>query len=135
LNFVVNDDGIERDFDSVYLVSSPYYSSVKNKEVGFNNILNYPVLLKKETNVAGGRLINFDHNLSSRKNAATLNYEHETELLKAIMQAVGRCERRNTNTYTNIYMDFDIYKKVCIQYYNFKKSNENNQVYWKANRY
>jgi hypothetical protein len=51
------------------------------------------------------------------------------------MQAVGRCERRNTNTYTNIYMDFDIYKKFVFSIIISKNPTRTIKCYWKANRY
>lgn len=126
LNFVINDieNNISKDFDSLYLVNSPYYTSVNNKENGFNNEFNYLLLLKKESEKPGSKILNFDYNLYSPENMNHLIFENETELLKSVIQATGRIERRDNNQFSNIYIYEDLFIRIASYYNNFYKMNK-----------
>lgn len=126
LNFVLHDveEDMERDFDSLCIVNSPFYTAVKDKNNGFNNLFNYFLLLKKDSYTGNKRLVNFDSNLMAEDNLKHLSLEHQIEILKSIMQATGRIERKNGNDLTNIYISEDFFRDVSIYYYKFNELNK-----------
>ncbi|WP_194790745.1 hypothetical protein [Pseudomonas sp. UFMG81] len=112
------EDGFHHDFDRLILVNTPFYSAVKEKDTGLNTVKNHILLLK---HIASGenegvQLSQFDSNLMQPKNRRILNDEHDLAVLKAIIQAVGRVERRDTHLHTEIFLPSDVIDDLVVRY-------------------
>ena len=112
LNAVINTVGaannFEEDFERLVLITSPFYSQVKSGD-GLNSLENFMTLMKYYASVHETKLLkDFDVNLVNGENYQILMREHEMELLKVLMQAVGRVERRDTVIETEIFMPRDM---------------------------
>ncbi|PMO02814.1 hypothetical protein BCT21_07215 [Vibrio sp. 10N.222.55.F9] len=117
LNYFVNHRGeIQEDFERLVLVNSPYWSQVHVKG-GWNSLENYVTLLKHFAASNGTkRLSDFSTSLVTGENYKILNDEHCMELLKVIMQAIGRVERRDTKITTEIFMPEDVLRNAVMQF-------------------
>lgn len=112
------EDGFHHDFDRLILVNTPFYSAIREKNTGLNTVKNHILLLK---HIASGlneavRLSQFDSNLMQPKNRRILNQEHDLAVLKAIIQAVGRVERRDTHLHTEIFLPSDVIDDLVVRY-------------------
>ncbi len=112
------EDGFHQDFDRLVLVNTPFYSSIREKDTGLNTVKNHILLLK---HIASGgseavRLSQFDSNLMQPKNRRILNQEHDLAVLKAIIQAVGRVERRDTHLHSEIFLPSDVINDLVVRY-------------------
>lgn len=111
-------DGFHHDFERLILVNTPFYSAIREKDTGLNTVKNHILLLK---HIASGqneavRLSQFDSNLMQPKNRRILNQEHDLAVLKAIIQAVGRVERRDTHLHTEIFLPSDVIDDLVVRY-------------------
>ncbi|MBK4991962.1 hypothetical protein IAE39_000136 [Pseudomonas sp. S37] len=111
-------DGFHHDFDRLVLVNTPFYSAIREKDTGLNTVKNHILLLK---HISSGeseavRLSQFDSNLMQPKNRRILNLEHDLAVLKAIIQAVGRVERRDTHLRTEIFLPSDVIDDLVVRY-------------------
>ncbi|MFJ3009214.1 hypothetical protein [Pseudomonas fluorescens] len=111
-------DNFHHDFDRLVLVNTPFYSAIREKDTGLNTVKNHILLLK---HIASGeneavRLAQFDSNLMQPKNRRILNQEHDLAVLKAIIQAVGRVERRDTHLHTEIFLPSDVIDDLVVRY-------------------
>jgi hypothetical protein len=123
-------ENIDEDFERLVLINSPYYSDIHGKD-GLNSIENYVLLLKHYAdNGASYQLKDFDVNLVDSKNYKILMQEHNMSVLKDIMQAVGRVERRDTNMDTEIFLPSDIINDLAIQFSRLK--NEGNELIFQS---
>lgn len=120
LNLIVRqaDNGIEQDFDRLVLINSPFYSDIRPKGEGFNTLHNHILLLKHIAARPGHglRLADFDSNLLKPDNQSILMREHDLALLKIIIQAVGRVERRDTHQETEIFLPDDLIEHITLVY-------------------
>ncbi|MGH8420170.1 MAG: hypothetical protein ACRER8_23320 [Pseudomonas sp.] len=112
------EDNFHQDFDRLVLVNTPFYSAIREKDTGLNTIKNHILLLK---HISSGeseavRLSQFDSNLMQPKNRRILNQEHDLAVLKAIIQAVGRVERRDTHLHTEIFLPSDVIDDLVVRY-------------------
>jgi len=123
-------DGIDEDFERLILINGPFYSNVL-KDSGLNSIENYVLLLKhySDQNKAY-QLKNFDVNLINGSNYKILMQEHTMSLLKDIMQAVGRIERRDTYMETEIFLPSDVIDSLGLQFSRLKK--EDNELIFQS---
>lgn len=111
-------DKFHQDFDRLVLVNTPFYSAIRGKDTGLNTVKNHILLLK---HISSGereavRLAQFDANLMQPKNRRILNHEHDLAVLKAIIQAVGRVERRDSHLHTEIFLPADVIDDLVVRY-------------------
>jgi len=116
-------ENIEEDFERLVLINSPFYSDIRSKTNGLNSIENYLLLLKHYAADESFKcqLKEFDVNLVHGRNYKILMQEHNMSVLKDIMQAVGRVERRDTCMETEIFLPADIIDDLAIQFSRLKK--------------
>lgn len=76
------------------------------------------------------QLKDFDVNLVQGRNYKVLMQEHTMTVLKDIMQAVGRVERRDTYLNTEIFLPSDIIDDLAIQFSRLKK--EGNELIFQS---
>lgn len=112
------EDGSHQDFDRLILVNTPFYTAILEKDAGLNTVKNHILLLK---HIASGqneavRLSQFDSNLMQSKNRRILGQEHDLAVLKAIIQAVGRVERRDTHLHSEIFLPSDVIDDLVVRY-------------------
>ncbi|MFK0094665.1 hypothetical protein [Pseudomonas sp. NPDC090592] len=112
------EDGFHQDFDRLVLVNTPFYSAVHERDTGLNTVKNHILLLKHiaaaEHEVV--KLSQFDSNLMQPKNRRILNREHDLAVLKAIIQAIGRVERRDTYLHSEIFLPGDVIDDLVVRY-------------------
>lgn len=132
LNLVTHyeNENIDEDFERLVLINSPFYSKIKT-DTGLNSIRNYVLLLKHYADENQSRqLKDFDVNLVSGMNYKILMQEHVMSILKNIMQAVGRVERRDTNMETEIFLPNDVIDDLALQFSRLKK--EGNELIFQS---
>jgi hypothetical protein len=113
-----SEDNFHQDFDRLVLVNTPFYSAIREKDTGLNTVKNHILLLK---HISSGeneavRLSEFDSNLMQPQNRRILNNEHDLTVLKAIIQAVGRVERRDSHLHTEIFLPSDVIDDMVVRY-------------------
>ena len=123
-------DGVDEDFERLVLINGPFYSNVL-KETGLNSIENYVLLLKHYSDQNKSyQLKDFDVNLINGGNYKILMQEHAMSLLKDIMQAVGRIERRDTYMDTEIFLPSDVIDDLGLQFSRLQK--EGNEIIFQS---
>lgn len=119
----------DEDFERLVLINSPHYSDIRGED-GLNSIENYVLLLKhyadKKVDI---QLKDFDVNLVQGENYNILMQEHNMSILKDIMQAVGRVERRDTLLNTEIFLPSDVIDDLAIQFSRLKKDKGNELIF------
>ncbi|MGZ8232805.1 hypothetical protein [Methylobacter tundripaludum] len=121
---------VDEDFERLVLINSPFYSNIFTPN-GFNSIENYVLLLKHYADEAKSyQLKDFDVNLVNGNNYKVLMQEHSMSILKDIMQAVGRIERRDTYMNTEIFLPSDVIDDVALQFSRLKK--EGNELIFQS---
>lgn len=121
----------EEDFESIYFISGPYYTSIKNSKTGLFSISNHLIMMKNLAHKENKTVSEFKDGLNNRKLLRVLMDEHLMEQVKTIMQAVGRIERRNCGIDTSIYFvnnsKNSLFEEVMFGYaqiYNRHKNEE-----------
>ena len=123
-------EGVDEDFERLVLVNGPFYSKVRT-ENGFNSIENYVLLLKHYADETKSyQLKDFDVNLVNGSNYKILMQEHAMSILKDIMQAIGRIERRDTYMDTEIFLPSDVVDDMAMQLSRLKK--EGNELIFQS---
>lgn len=120
INLILNNNGIIQDFDSLYLIDNPFYSSIIDKDRSFNTTENNFLLLRHIADENNNNLFGEKIKMSIFKEPLYLNdkyknyleKEHKLSLVKEVMQAVGRIERTDVNTYTNLYLNDSLNSSV-----------------------
>ena len=110
------EDGFSEDFDRLVLVNTPFYSSIQEKGSGLNTVKNHILLLKHLCGGTAIKLSEFDSNLMKPKNRGILMDEHDLAVLKIIIQAVGRVERRDSHLLTEIFLPDDVIDDLVVKY-------------------
>lgn len=123
-------DRFEVDFERLVLVNSPFWSQViKDSATGektLYSLANCLSIMKRISDTSEDKALSeFEINLVHGKDYRFLNYEHELELLKAIMQAIGRIERKDANMLSEIYMASDIADIASVQFSRLDKDPKN----------
>ncbi len=115
----------EEDFERLVLITSPFYSQVKSGQ-GLNSLENFMTLMKHYASSHETKLLkDFDVNLVNGENYQILMREHEMELFKVLMQAIGRVERRDTIITTDIFMPKDMLDNAIMQFANIERNSDN----------
>lgn len=123
-NNSVKDKYFEEDFQDTFLISDPYYSDIF-KEKGFDHDGNMEIALKNQ--IGNNTPINdFNTQLTTGENKYLLDGQHKIEILKTVMQVIGRTERRDSIIDSNIYLPFDIFKKIAPKFYEIASNGLNN---------
>ncbi|MEH0689618.1 hypothetical protein H4F17_11150 [Vibrio cholerae] len=118
----------DEDFERLVLITSSFYSQVKTGE-GLNSLENFMTLMKHYASVHETKLLkDFDVNLVNGDNYQILMREHAMELLKVLMQAVGRVERRDTQINTEIFLPQDVLNNALMQFANIQRNPENQMM-------
>ena len=118
LNLYVKDklENLEEDFERLVLINSPFFSSIKTPQ-GLNTATNHILALKHYASSSQAlKLVEFDKLLKSKEVKRLLMNEHYLSILKEIMQAVGRVERRDTNASTEIFMPDSLMEDISLQF-------------------
>lgn len=104
LNFTIKQPNNQPDvdFNSIYFVSSPYYTTVKKRN-NDDNISNQLLIFKYLSHELGNTISSLSDIKSAKKNKTILKHEHSMEQVKNVMQATGRIERRDCMIETKIY--------------------------------
>lgn len=118
LNLFLKDkaEDLDEDFERLVLINSPFYSTVKTPQ-GLNTAINHILALKHyASNSQALTLAEFDKLLRSPEVKRLLMDEHYLSVLKDIMQAIGRIERRDTYTGTEIYLPDSLVEDISLQF-------------------
>ncbi|MBB4867150.1 hypothetical protein HNP46_006061 [Pseudomonas nitritireducens] len=110
------EDKFTEDFDRLVLVNTPFYSAIKEGDSGLNTVKNHILLLKHLAVGTGVRLSEFDANPMKPRNNRILMDEHDLSVLKIIIQAVGRVERRDSHLLTEIFLPDDVIDDLVVKY-------------------
>jgi hypothetical protein len=120
----------EVDFERLVLINSPFWSQViKDSATGdktLYSLANCLSIMKRISDTSEEKALSeFEINLVHGKDYRFLNYEHELELLKAIMQAIGRVERKDANMTSEIFLPSDIADLAVVQFSRLSKDPRN----------
>lgn len=111
------------DFNSLYFVSKPFWSGVKDSDKGFNSTSNLLLLFRRMSASETDAIGDISGIMRSRKTKRILAHEHEMELLKYIIQGAGRIEREFCNIDTSVYfVDSEVsttFNDVMLKYTTF----------------
>lgn len=123
LNLVIKDTvlDIEEDFERLVLINTPYYTEVLTEE-GLNTLQNHILMLKYHAANAYTKLSDLDTNLMQSHNRKVLMNEHRLSQMKVIIQAVGRIERRDFHTTSEIIMPDDVLDSLIVGYTHLLRS-------------
>lgn len=104
------DNGLKVDFDTLYMVASPFYSNTNVNAAEINNISNFITLLKYQasSNQAIITINDFNKSLFNNDHKRILNIEHQYSIYKTVNQAVGRIERKDNKMTSHIYIDEEL---------------------------
>jgi hypothetical protein len=99
---LTNSENQQQDFNAKYVVSSPFYTSIKDKD-GYGGLSNQLLIFKYFSHQNGKTINDLSEGLSSREIKSILKKEHAMEKVKTIMQSSGRIERKDCKIDTKIY--------------------------------
>lgn len=117
LNLVIEDknQNIEEDFERLVLINIPYYTEVMTEE-GLNTLQNHILMLKYHAANTYTKLSDFDTNLLQSHNRKVLTSEHRLSQMKVLIQAIGRIERRDIFTTSEIIMPDEVMDSLVVGY-------------------
>jgi hypothetical protein len=113
LNFITARDGVELDFELVYLINSPFYNRHTRPNVRGFHMESFQAMLQVLYDRDGGALMmtptDFLYEFAYNR-WSILEREHHIDLVRTIFQALGRVERRihNPIPHQEIYMDAEV---------------------------
>lgn len=117
LNLFTTDtaEDLQQDFERLILVNSPFYSTVMTPD-GIHTALNYILALKHYASSGGMTVLSFDQMLKSPEFKRRMMAEHRLAILKDIMQAIGRIERRDTHITSQIFLPDTLLEDISLQF-------------------
>ena len=134
---VKNQEGIEKDFDSLVLLMDSYYTPIKyttrkskDNEANKNTTLYHFALMKSIVNLSESNIEIKDFNEYLSKPEATVfrTQQHQILLGKTIVQAIGRSERRYFDPQiVKIFINEETRKNLVI-FYNYLQKKEPNEI-------
>ena len=133
LNYFINYSDLELDFERLVLINSPFWSEIiKDPSSGdrtLHSLRNYLRLMKQASDGREIKLLkDFDVNLVHGQDYRFLMYEHSLEIVKVIMQAIGRVERKDAIMTTEVYLPDEIIDEAMIQFTRLQRENRNKPV-------
>ncbi|MEH2084496.1 MAG: hypothetical protein V7K89_32365 [Nostoc sp.] len=132
---IKNHNGDEKDFDSLVLLMDSYYTimkpSLKKSEESEKSTTRYHfALMKSIVNLGDSNLEIKDFNkyLSQPEAGTFRDQQHQILLGKAILQAIGRSERRDfPNQVIKIFVNEET-RKNLVNFYRYLKQEEPNEI-------
>lgn len=132
---IKNHNGDEKDFDSLVLLMDSYYTVMKpslkkSKDSGKSNTLYHFALMKSIINLGDSNLEIKDFNkyLSQPEAGAFRDQQHQILLGKAILQAIGRSERRDfSNQVVKIFINEET-RKNLVNFYRYLEREEPHEI-------
>ena len=120
----------EIDFERLVLINSPFWSRIikdeKSEERTLYSLGNCLSLMKRISDSRElKKLEDFSINLVHGSDYRFLMREHNLELLKIVMQAIGRVERKDANMTTEIYLSDDVFNNASMQFSKLQRDNAN----------
>lgn len=135
LNYYINYPilEIEQDFERLVLINSPFWSEIIKDDGSGDRTLyslkNYLRLMKKISNSREIKLLkDFDVNLVYGEDYRFLMHEHAVELLKVVMQAIGRVERKDTPMTTEVFLPDELLDVAMVQFTRLQRDQKNQPV-------
>jgi len=125
-----NGEFFEVDFERLVLINSPFWSQIiKDSATGDKSLYSLANCLSIMKRISDSReakkLKDFEINLVHGEDYRFLNYEHELELLKVLMQAIGRVERKDANMTSEIYLSSDVADLAAVQFSRLARDTNN----------
>lgn len=123
------------DFERLVLVNQPYYSRVMGSgDEGYGNRLNTLAninrLMKHRAAQTDLTLLrDFDANLTTGPDYEFLSHEHRMEQLKVFMQAIGRVERKDSLTDTEIFISSEAFDIAMLSLAIARRHPDNRAVF------
>ncbi len=141
---VKNSDGEEKDFDSLILLTDSYYTMMsskpkkkkkkddlakKSEDEEKSTTLQHFALMKNIVSVGESKAIKeFNQYLSEPDAARFKAQQHKILLGKAIVQAIGRSERRNfPNQVSKIFLNEET-RNNLVNFYNYLQREEDREI-------
>lgn len=132
---IKNKNGEEKDFDSLVLLMDSYYTVMKpslkkSKDSEKSTTLYHFALMKSIVNLGDSNLEIKDFNkyLSQPEAGAFRDQQHQILLGKAILQAIGRSERRDfPNQVVKIFVNEET-RKNSVNFYRYLEREEPNEI-------
>lgn len=123
------------DFERLVLVNQPYYTRVLGSaDEGYGNRLNTLAninrLMKHRAAQTDLTLLrDFDANLTAGPDYEFLSHEHRLEQLKVFMQAIGRVERKDSLTDTEIFISSEAFDIAMLSLAIARRQPENSTLF------
>lgn len=123
----------EEDFERLILINSPFWSDIiqdsKSGDRTLHSLGNYLSLMKRYSDSREIRLLkDFDVNLVHGDDYRFLMQEHSLELFKTVMQAIGRVERKDAHTKTEIFVPDELIDNAMVQFAKLQRNPANKVV-------
>ena len=129
-----NGEFFEVDFERLVLINSPFWSQIiKDSATGDKSLYSLANCLSIMKRISDSReakkLKDFEINLVHGEDYRFLNYEHELELFKVLMQAIGRVERKDAYMTSEIYLPSDIADLAAVQFSRLARDPKNTVLF------
>jgi len=134
---VKNQEGKEKDFDSLILLMDSYYTPIKythrkskDDEIDKNTTLYHFALMKSIVNLSESdiEIKDFNEYLSKPEAAAFRAQQHQILLGKTIVQAIGRSERRYFDSQViKIFINEETRQNLVL-FYNYLQKEESDEI-------
>ncbi|MEH1936532.1 MAG: hypothetical protein V7L14_23085 [Nostoc sp.] len=132
---IINQNGDEKDFDSLVLLMDSYYTVMKpsfkkSKDSEKSTTLYHFALMKSIVNLGDSNIEIKDFNkyLSQPEAGAFREQQHQILLGKEVLQAIGRAERRDfPNQVIKIFVNEETRKNLVI-FYRYLEREESNEI-------
>lgn len=128
------DELFQEDYQNLFICGSPFYSSVKGKEGGFDTLSNFALMIKywgdQEKNHM--QLSDLPLTLNEGESFGVLTKEHQLAIEKLILQCIGRIERRDSKMVSTIHVPKDVLMSSAFVFRDLSKptrSNKNYRIY------
>lgn len=133
---IKNQDGDEKDFDSLVLLMDSYYTVMKQPikkytDAEKSTTLYHFALMKSIVNLGdcNWEIKDFNKYLSKPEAGAFREQQHQILLGKAILQAIGRSERRDfPNQVVKIFVNEET-RKNLVNFYRYLQREEPNEIH------
>lgn len=119
------EEGHKVDFQTIYLLTTPFYSNTNISASEITDINNFITLLKYQSspNQANINIEDFNKSLFCQAHREALNKEHQYSIYKTINQAVGRIERKDNTMHSFIYIDENLKLDIGLSCSKIKNNN------------
>ena len=126
-NGILVDKFVNEDFEDNIIINNPFFSCIKG-ENGLNSIDNLLVIMKYYSSEKNFKIDQLSTNLVSGKNYKFLILQHCIQILKDVMQIIGRTERCDTKINSRIFIPEELFNSLAQTFY-FITKNEDNEIF------